>query len=83
MALGLPVISTINNAVGIEGSKDNENIYLIDYNLCKEAVIKIVSAIENINERKRIGISAKHLVKENYLQSTTYPKLKSFIEEYL
>lgn len=81
MALGLPVVSTITNAKGIEGIIENENIYLIDYDRCDEAANKIIQILKNEESRKRVGQVGKNLISKDYRQSVVYPKLKSFIND--
>lgn len=80
MAIGLPVVSTITNAKGIEGIIENENIYLIDYNKCNESANKIIKILRDKESRIRIGKAGKKLISENYRQSHIYPILKSFID---
>ncbi len=79
MALGLPIISTVDSARGIACAKDGKNICLIDYANREDAVKKIIYLLENQEERKKIGQAGKMLALQNYRQSINYPKLKSFI----
>lgn len=79
MALGLPVISTHNNAMGIDGIIDNTNICLIDYTKPEESINKIVNAIKDKSYRTNVGREGKKLILEYYLQSKNYNLLKSFI----
>lgn len=79
MAIGLPVVSTITNAAGIEGAIDKDNICLIDYNKYAEAAEKIIDILQDENYRKKIGLAGKKLILEKYSQSANYPILKSFI----
>ncbi len=79
MALGLPVVSTHNNAAGIEGVEDGLNICLIDYQQKSAAATKIVKLLENETERQKIGRAGKDLATANYRQSLNYPLLKKFI----
>lgn len=79
MALGLPVISTIINAAGIEGVIDGQNICLIDYTKPQLAVNKIINILEDEKYRKNIGSAGKELVFQKYRQSVNYFQLRSFI----
>ncbi len=81
MALGLPVISTIDNAKGIDGILDNKNIYLIDYEKIDSAAEKIHVILKNKEGRIAVGLAGKRLIKDNYRKSIIYPLLKTFIEE--
>lgn len=81
MALGIPVISTANNAAGIEGIKDEENICLINYKYPPEAAKKIISLIDNKQKRISIGSSGKDLTSKEYRESINYPELKKFIQQ--
>lgn len=80
MALGLPVISTLNNASGIEGIIDGKNICLINYNDCQYSAKKIIELLENKNRRENIGKDGKELVFEKYRKSINYPELRKFID---
>lgn len=81
MALGLPVVSTNNNAAGIEDAKDGTSICLIDYKNCTEAIKKIIDLINNKPQRLLIGSSGKGLVSKKYRESLNYPELKKFIQK--
>ena len=81
MALGLPVISTQNNAMGIEGILDGENICLIDYKEPKKATKKIIELLDDEIQMKMIANDGNELVFNKYLQSINYPALKNFIQE--
>lgn len=80
MALGLPVISTLNNAAGIEGIIDGKNICLINYSECQYSAKKIIELLESKNRRENIGKDGKELVFEKYRKSINYPELKKFID---
>lgn len=79
MSLGLPVISTYNNAAGIEEIANDVNICLIDYKNPEESISKIINAIKNEKYRLKIGREGKKIIINNYLQSNNYNILKSFI----
>lgn len=79
MALGLPVISTANNAAGIEEVTDGKNICLIDYQKSQLAAGKIIAALNDEVYRKKIGTGGKELVNKKYKQSNNYFFLKTFI----
>lgn len=79
MALGMPVISTYNNAAGINDIKNDENICLIDYNNIELSAKKIISALENKNYCQHIGRQGKKLIIDYYQQSKNYLELKDFI----
>jgi len=79
MALGLPVVSTATNAIGIEGVKDQENICLIDYKNPAAAAETIVKTLDDEAYRYQIGQAGQALVAKYYKQSANYPKLKAFL----
>jgi len=79
MALGIPVVSTINNAAGIEGIIADENICLIDYQKSRQAADKIIKVLEDKEYRRRIGRAGQELISQKYRQSNNYPRLKSFL----
>ena len=79
MAIGLPVISTANNAQGIDGIIDNENICLINYKEIQKSANRIIKAIDNTDYRYKISKAGKELIEQKYKQSLNYPALKNFI----
>lgn len=81
MALGLPVVSTKSNAMGIRDLIEGENISLIDYQKIDEAVNKILELINDENTRKRIGASGREFVSKNYRKTFTDKELILFIEK--
>jgi glycosyltransferase involved in cell wall biosynthesis len=79
MALGLPVVSTLNNSAGIEGIIDNKNICLVDYQKIRPAAEKIIRLLADEEARKKIGQGGKELIFQKYRQAGNYPLLKSFL----
>lgn len=79
MSIGLPVVSTANNAAGIEGVKENENVVFMDYTQPMQSAKKIIELLENEAMRKMIGLAGKEIVSKLYKRSQNYPLLKEII----
>lgn len=79
MAIGLPVISTVIGASGIEGVKDGKNIIFIDYNNPEKSSEIIIKATNDIQKLKMIGLGGKNLVNKLYKKSKNDLDLINFI----
>ena len=77
MSLTMPVVANADNAIGIDGVKDGENICLINYIDYKKDADKIINALNNENYCKRIGLSGKQLVQKLYSRKNNYPDFKN------
>ena len=79
MSLGIPVVSTGNNAAGIDGIADGENICLIDYQEKSRAAAKILELLADKDRMRGVGAAGKILAEEKYRQSKNYQTIKEFL----
>ncbi|MDP3836956.1 MAG: glycosyltransferase [bacterium] len=79
MSIGLPVVSTANNAAGIEGVKENENIIFMDYAKPTQSASKILELLDDETRRIMIGSAGKKIVSKLYRRSLNYPLLKELL----
>ena len=83
MSIGIPVISTQMGMAGIEESEDGINFLLFDYTDIKKSSKKIIDAINEKIDVKKIGENGKKIIKENYSEENSDKNFINIIEKVL